>query len=93
MTNNPYHSFDPTRTAPVPTPYGFPPTSFSPYDDMSAASAYCPTPTTHPSAYSTACPPLHSSPFFAAAAAAAAAAAVGSTNMSAYQRHDDTHVE
>lgn len=46
---------------------------------MAATSAYCPPPTSHPSAYPT-CPSMHPSSFFAAAAAAAAVAAVG-TNV------------
>lgn len=43
---------------------------------MTATSAYCPPPTSHPSAYPS-CPSMHPSSFFAAAAAAAAVAAVG----------------
>ncbi len=43
---------------------------------MAATSAYCPPPTSHPSAYPS-CPSMHPSSFFAAAAAAAAVAAVG----------------
>ncbi len=48
---------------------------------MAATSAYCPPPTSHPSAYPS-CPSMHPSSFFAAAAAAAAVAAVGNNATS-----------
>ena len=86
MTANPYHTFDANRAS-----YGFQPSMWNNfvliligfscfiedlYDEMAATSAYCPPPTSHPSAYPS-CPSMHPSSFFAAAAAAAAAAAVG----------------
>jgi hypothetical protein len=48
------------------------------YDEMAAAtSAYCPPPTSHPSAYSS----MHANSFFAAAAAAAAAVGNSATSI------------
>ena len=63
------------------------------YDEMAATSAYCPPPTSHPSAYPS-CPSMHPSSFFAAAAAAVAAVSNNATSIqhsispSSYHGHE-----